>query len=163
MLFTQPRDHLFYHSVLPVLPDTTTQEAITTTTTPVTNTQTSATANIECLTEHDTGYSLKKASYPPIHEENDVGDWESCRSICKSQPNAPWFSYKNFDSTCSCKSKQYWKECTRKQGLTGVTSGETTCTCESIAWLFAALSRQGVKTLSRLLQFDVTRAGGLLP
>ena len=87
---------------------------------------------MECLTEHQIAYKDPDAL---VHEQESIGDWKTCRSICQSK-GAEWFTWNSDNSKCYCKSKQHWEICVKKSNLEA-TSGETTCSSESLIWLVA--------------------------
>ena len=93
-------------------------------------TTTPPTANMECLTEYETRYGITASSTAGFvtYTGRNVGDWESCRSICKSK-GAEWLDWNSDLKKCFCKSQHYWEVCVRKQHR-DVTSGETTCSSE---------------------------------
>ena len=67
---------------------------------------------MECLTEYETRYGIPDSASSRdgfvTYRESNVGDWESCRSICKSK-GAEWFDWNNDLKKCFCKSQQYWE------------------------------------------------------
>ena len=90
---------------------------------------------MECLTEYETRYGMpdgipaSSSAGFVTYKGSNVGDWESCRSICKSK-GAEWWDWNKNLKKCFCKSQQYWEVCTRNRNG-AVTSGETTCSSES--------------------------------